>query len=138
MTHAKLKLLCAGLVLMAAVGYLAVAGVKKGWVYYLEVDQLTSDAAYRSQRVRLMGRVADEGVQIRPARLTARFDLRGAEKRVPVDYRGVVPDNFEPGRDVVVEGKLGDDGVFHADVLMTKCASKYESAEHAERVEALE
>jgi cytochrome c-type biogenesis protein CcmE len=44
---------------------------------------------------------------------------------------------FGPGKNVVVEGRRDPAGVFQADVLMTKCASKYEpgsphKAEHAE------
>jgi cytochrome c-type biogenesis protein CcmE len=32
---------------------------------------------------------------------------------------------------VVIEGSMREDGVFGADVLMTKCGSKYEAAERA-------
>jgi cytochrome c-type biogenesis protein CcmE len=43
-----------------------------------------------------------------------------------VRYRGPVPDLFGAGRQVVVEGTMSD-GVLEADVLLTKCASKYEA-----------
>jgi cytochrome c-type biogenesis protein CcmE len=49
---------------------------------------------------------------------------------MPVSYRGTVPDLFKAGADVVVEGKLNAAGTFEADVLLTKCASKYD-AKHA-------
>jgi cytochrome c-type biogenesis protein CcmE len=46
--------------------------------------------------------------------------------RVPVVYRGSVPDLFRTGRDISVTGKL-QNGVFVAehDSLVTKCPSKY-------------
>lgn len=49
--------------------------------------------------------------------------------RVPVDYRGSVPDLFKVGRHVVVEGTLRN-GVFVAKPgsLVTKCPSKYAPA----------
>ena len=49
--------------------------------------------------------------------------------RVPVDYRGSVPDLFKVGRHVVVEGTLRH-GVFVAKPgsLVTKCPSKYAPA----------
>ena len=49
--------------------------------------------------------------------------------RVPVAYRGSVPDLFKVGRHVVVEGTLHD-GVFVAKPgsLVTKCPSKYAPA----------
>jgi cytochrome c-type biogenesis protein CcmE len=54
-------------------------------------------------------------------------DIGSAEAaRVPVVYRGSVPDLFKTGRDIVVEGKLRN-GVFVAKPgsLITKCPSKY-------------
>ena len=59
-----------------------------------------------------------------------RFEVRdikgGKTERVPVLYTGSVPDMFDTGRDIVVEGRL-QNGVFVAerDSLITKCPSKY-------------
>ena len=123
----RTKLITAGVILAAAVGYLAMAGAKSGWVYYLEVDHFLEDNQYHAQRVRLHGKVAADHLQISAAALSANFDLLGKSKSVAVRYQGVIPEMFEPGRDVVVEGRL-DPAIncFRADVLMTKCASKYE------------
>ncbi|MEZ6190464.1 MAG: cytochrome c maturation protein CcmE [Phycisphaerales bacterium] len=136
MTHVRIKMLVAGLVLLASVGYLAVAGVKSGWVYYMHVDDFVQDTSYQARRVRLFGLVSKENVDVQPAMLTASFDLHGEKVSLPVHYQGVVPDTFKPGGEVMVEGKLDDAGVFQADTLMTKCASKYQSEEHAKRLEA--
>jgi cytochrome c-type biogenesis protein CcmE len=48
------------------------------------------------------------------------------QARLPVQYKGVKPDMFQTGVDVIVEGRLGADGVFAASVLMTSCPSKYQ------------
>jgi cytochrome c-type biogenesis protein CcmE len=45
-----------------------------------------------------------------------------------VVYRGIAPDTFTDGVDVVVEGRMGQDGTFHATTLLAKCASRYENA----------
>ena len=45
-----------------------------------------------------------------------------------VVYRGIAPDTFTDGVDVVVEGRLGADGTFRATTLLAKCASRYENA----------
>ena len=44
-------------------------------------------------------------------------------------YVGLVPDTFtdENDIDVVVEGKMGRDGVFHATDVIAKCGSRYEA-----------
>ncbi|MBI1335943.1 MAG: cytochrome c maturation protein CcmE [Phycisphaera sp.] len=135
MEHMRAKLIVAALVLIGAVAYLAVAGAKKGWVYYLDVDQYLQQKSYQTQRVRLCGRVAVDDLHVERQAFRASFVLLGPTQRIGVDYKGVVPDLFTSDADVVLEGKLGNDGRFKADVLMTKCASKYQAEEHAKRLE---
>ena len=124
MTIIQKKLLVAGIALVGAVGYLAFAGMKSGWVYFMEVDQFLADQQYQTQRVRLHGKVSAQ--EFSTANLDASFVLLGNTQSLPVSYHGVIPDMFQKGREVVVEGKLDPSGTFKADVLMTKCASKYE------------
>ena len=130
MKSIRVKLAIAGVVLVAAFSYLAAAGMQKGWVYFVSVDQYLADPQYANQRVRLHGKVAAEGLTSNKAALNAPFKLTGqtatAGQSLTVNYRGAIPDLFAAGRDVVVEGKRDSAGVFQADVLMTKCASKYE------------
>jgi len=54
-------------------------------------------------------------------------DRDGGGAALPVAYSGVVPDPFREGREVIVTGRLGDDGTFRADKdsLITKCPSKF-------------
>ena len=44
---------------------------------------------------------------------------------VPVVYKGLKPDMFAPGRDVIIEGEFVN-GTLIARQLMTQCPSKYE------------
>jgi cytochrome c-type biogenesis protein CcmE len=127
-TH--LKLAIAGLIVAGAISYLAVAGASSGgWVYFMDVDRFVADAQAQHSRVRLHGKVVDDDhFAVNGGSLTARFTLAGKTNSVPVCYRGAIPDMFKAGGEVVVEGKRDSSGVFQADVLMTKCASKYEPA----------
>ena len=43
----------------------------------------------------------------------------------------MVPDTFKHGAEVVVTGRVRDDGTFDASELLAKCPSKYEAAEPA-------
>jgi|SRR5581483_6163576 len=124
MTTIQKKLLVAGIALVGAVSYLALAGMKSGWVYFMEVDQFVSDRQFQTQRVRLHGKVSEQNFSA--TNLQADFVMVGKSKSIPVSYHGVIPDMFQKGREVVVEGRLDSAGTFKADVLMTKCASKYE------------
>jgi cytochrome c-type biogenesis protein CcmE len=60
-------------------------------------------------------------------------DQDDASKTVQVLYRGVVPDTFQAGREIVVTGKM-EGGTFVAkrDTLLTKCPSKFESKKSPE------
>jgi cytochrome c-type biogenesis protein CcmE len=126
MTHMKLKLSAAGVIFAGALAYLGFAGMQAGMVYTLPVDQYVHDAKSQSQRVRLCGTVAEKDLEMNKARLWAKFVLKGDKESVPVYFKGVIPDMFKAGGEVVVEGKRAAGGVFEADVLMTKCASKYQ------------
>jgi cytochrome c-type biogenesis protein CcmE len=131
MTHFYFKLIAAGALVLPAVTYLGYAGMKDGVVqYHLKVDDYLNDSHYRTQRVRLAGNVAEQGLNIGTGRLGAKFLLEGQTRNVPVNYTGVVPDLFKAGCEVIVEGRLGPDGTFQSDLVLTKCASKYESAGH--------
>lgn len=129
MTHVRMKLIAAGVAIAIAVTFLAVAGIREGWVYYLSVDEFVAGDAYQDQRVRLHGTVAAEDLEVSSAMLMAGFDLLGEQQRLRVQYEGIIPDMFQADREVVVEGRLDETGVFRADTLLTKCASKYESGD---------
>ena len=127
MSHVRMKLIAAAVAIGIAVTFLAVAGIREGWVYYLPVDEFVAGEAYHDQRVRLHGLVAPEDLNVSSPMLVATFNLMGDEQHVRVEYEGVIPDMFQADREVVVEGRLDETGVFKADTLLTKCASKYEA-----------
>jgi cytochrome c-type biogenesis protein CcmE len=129
MRNARLKIIAAATLLTIGVTLLTIAGVRDGWVYFLPVDQFLESETYHTQRVRLHGVVGEENFQERRGMLTASFDLLGKNASIRVEYSGVIPEMFAPARDVVVEGRMNEAGLFEADTLMTKCASKYESGE---------
>src|SRR5690606_19121203 len=94
------------------------------------------------RRVRLGGKVADLPVQyVVEPEFELRFMIEDsvpegespAESvaRVPVVYRGVKPDMFAPGRDVILDGEYVH-GEFVASSLLTQCPSKYEPPHVAE------
>lgn len=120
------KLCVAGTVLTAALTYLVYAGIKLGSSYYLPVDVFLAERQYHSQQVQLHGTVGPDDLVPDRDGLSVRFELFGEKGNLPVAYSGAIPDLFKPGGEVVVKGRLGPDGVFRADRLLTKCASKYE------------
>lgn len=128
-----MKSLKVPLVLMvAAVGiaWLVWTGVSANDVYMSPIDEWDPDRA-RRERVRVVGWVEEGSVLEHENELVTDFTMRDADSshRQPMRFRGVLPDLFRDGQNVTAAGRLGEQGTFHADELMTKCPSKYEGAQ---------
>lgn len=126
MRPAAVKLLIGGTVILLATAYLGLSGAQTGWVYYVDVDQYLADSTVAGRRARVFGVVGEQDLELNRVGLSARFDLLGSARRLRVSYTGAVPELFQAGRQVVVEGRVDEGGTFRADVLLTKCSSKYE------------
>jgi cytochrome c-type biogenesis protein CcmE len=123
----RTKLIVGSILLIGALSYLAVAAVRSGWVYYVGVDELVTESGLQRGRVRVHGVVAALEPGVRDGSGETWFELRGRERCLRVRHRGQLPDTFAAGREAVVEGRLSTDGCFEADLVLTKCASKYEA-----------
>lgn len=134
MRRAKVGRLAIGIVLVgAALTYLVYAGTSDNLVYYYEIDELMA-AADTEDKIRISGDVVEGTVVRDDATRELRFAIQsstysggGDAYQVPVVYSGTVPDIFQDGIQVVVEGELGEDGTFHAETLLAKCPSKYQA-----------
>jgi cytochrome c-type biogenesis protein CcmE len=93
-------------------------------VTFVTIDNLIDD--YENERVRLGGRIQDGSIQISKSNLLdVHFMLDQGDESVKVHYSKTRPDLFKNGVEVIVEG-VYTGGIFKADMLQTKCASRYE------------
>ena len=93
-------------------------------VKFLSVQQLFAEE--QAERIRLGGLVADESIKLDENNyMSCNFDLQEGELILPIHFVGVRPDLFKNGAEVIVEG-LYLNGIFEADILQTKCASRFE------------
>lgn len=123
---ASLKWLGLGVVVAACVGYLVVSATSSTAEYYQTIPEMRSHAS--SGDVRVLGTVQDD-VSRTDGGLHLRFTAAEEGQTMPVEYRGTVPDIFRPGIQVVVDGRMGSDGVFHARTLEAKCPSRFSSTQ---------
>jgi cytochrome c-type biogenesis protein CcmE len=115
-------------VIVSAVGYLIFTAVQTSAVYYLTVGELlAAGPAVRDQPVRVAGNVVTGSIRREPTSMVVHFEAEDPSGRIPVTYRGVLPDIFGDGVEVVVEGRYQGDGVFTAATLLAKCPSKFET-----------
>lgn len=125
MNVTRVKFLIAGVLLVGAVVFLVSAGLGAGKAYYMDVDEFLADKEYRDKRVRLQGTVAEEDLVTDADTATTTFQLLGKEGSLTVSYKGIPPDLFKAGGQVIVGGRMGDEDVFEATELITQCPSKY-------------
>src|SRR3970040_512746 len=126
--NAIVKLVVGIVVIGGGIGYFTYQAMQSSGAYYHSVDEFfPAGAGSQEHSFRLAGRVQPGSVVRDMEKLTLRFTLAGAQAQLPVEYKGVTPDNFTEDREVVVEGRLGAVGVFQADTLMTRCESKYQA-----------
>lgn len=132
------KFLVGGAIVAGLVGYLMVTGMQESMVYYHTPTELlakySADASYADVGVKVGGRVVPETVDFDQRSLDLVFmlvDIENPETSFPVHYQGPLPDTFQEGGDVVVEGKYSADGGFEATTLLTKCGSRYEAGAEA-------
>jgi len=130
------RFVAAAVVILGAVGYLMVTGMKDSMQYYFTPDELAAriaaDPSARELGAKVGGRVLPGSVRYDQRTLDLSFtivDIQSGRTRYPVHYQGPLPDTFEEGRDVVVDGQLSSGGVFEASKVLTKCGSRYEAAE---------
>jgi cytochrome c-type biogenesis protein CcmE len=131
--NAATKFLVGATVIVAAVGFLIAEGVKETGVYFLTPTELAAktaaDPTFYNVGLKMGAKVVPGS--IRRDRASREIDFRVSDGRheYPVRYNGLVPDTFTDANDieVVVEGRLGHDGVFHATDVLAKCGSRYEA-----------
>jgi cytochrome c-type biogenesis protein CcmE len=138
----KPRFLIGGALIVAAIAYLIIVGIRSTSEYYLTVDEAAArQGELVDQPVRIAGRVRPGTISWEPASLTLKFAMvalppaEGATVQQvsarPVEEIKVVcrgqpkPDMFAEGRDVIVEGRLTARNFVSADQVMTSCPSKY-------------
>jgi len=121
-------------VIVAAIAYLLLSGTTASTVYFLtvpEVQQQLAALQQASRPIRVAGPVTADPIHWEARHLSLAFRIGEGEARLPVQYKGVKPDMFQTGVTVIVEGRIGQDGVLMASTLMTSCPSKYQDEKKA-------
>ena len=125
-TKSVVKVLVGIIVIGGGLGYFMYQAMQSSWSYYYSVDDFAADNnAVQNHSLRLAGVVKQGSIAHEVGETNLSFVLAGSSSEIPVQYQGSVPDNFVEKGEVVVEGRLNTSGVFQADMLMTKCESKY-------------
>ena len=97
---------------------------KKAMARFVSVESLVNNEILT--RTKLGGIVKEGSIEISKSnQLDCFFVLKEGSAELAVNYSKTRPDLFKDGAEVIVTGEYRD-GIFVADELQTKCASRYE------------
>ncbi|MFC1553785.1 cytochrome c maturation protein CcmE [candidate division KSB1 bacterium] len=132
MRKKNLKVVFGVTIIISAIIYLGVTGIQQDFSYYLNADEFIAkvnemdEQAYQ-QKFRVRGQVVEGSID----RVTRPMEFKITHNNItiPVQFVGSspVPDTFKDLSHAVVDGKYTPEGLFLADKIQAKCASKYEA-----------
>ena len=127
----KIKFGALTLVIVAALGWLAMDGINASATYYVTIAELEDMEQAAAKRIRVGGDVVPNSI-VRNSN-SVEFTIEQAEEGVAARTLSVVytgqdplPDTFRDRAQALCDGKMRPDGVFEAQKIQAKCASKYE------------
>ena len=148
------KFVIGGFLILGAVVFLIWSSTAATSEYFLTIDELTAKGPEVVDRnLRVSGAVIGDTIKYDAQTLTLTFEVAHvpgdqaviedeggladalhqavidpSRSRMKIVYVGPMPDLLRHEAQAIVTGKLGGDGVFHADELLLKCPTKYEEA----------
>lgn len=133
--HRRLWWVLAGLVLVGIAVTLVLRALNANVMFFYSPTQVLAGEAPQSAAFRLGGLVEAGSLQRSPDGLLVKFIVTDEVQRVPVHYRGLLPDLFREGKGVVVSGKLQAGGGFEAREVLAKHDENYMPPEAAHALE---
>ena len=117
------------IVVLSGLTALVVRGVTDTSQRVVTVHELLSQSVKRSS-IRLGARVTEDAIDYRTSpdfflRFNVRDITQPGDGAVAVEYRQMMPNTLQAGRDVILEGDF-DGKTFYANSLLTQFPSKYE------------
>jgi cytochrome c-type biogenesis protein CcmE len=127
MKRKQLKFAVGSVVIVLTLSYLAYSGYQESKTYYQTVPELYAmkDNAY-DKRLQVSGDVIPGSIK-RDGKIVT-FVIGAEPQTLQVKYVGKdpLPDTLIDRATAMATGRMGRDGVFVADTMLAKCASKYE------------
>jgi len=127
----RIALIVGGLASLAIAAVLTLNALDSNIALYVTPSEVAAGKSPQGKAFRIGGLVKEGSVKRQD--MTVRFIMTDTAKEIPVAYTGILPDLFRDGKGAVVQGRLGDDGVFTATEVLAKHDENYmpPEAKHA-------
>ena len=124
-----------GVVVMALATMLVLKAFRSNLVFFFTPTQVANGEVPKGRSFRIGGMV-EQGSLVREGDgLTVHFVVTDTVKRVPVTFKGILPDLFKEGKGAVAQGQLDEDGTFRAAEVLAKHDENYMPPEAAAALE---
>lgn len=130
--HRRLAMLGAGMAVLGVAVALILIAVGDSLVFFYSPTDLRAQNLTPDRLVRVGGLVEEGSVARSDDGATVTFRVTDMQQTVPVTFTGLLPDLFREGQGVVVQGRLGTDGVFRAVEVLAKHDENYMPKEVAD------
>ncbi|MFZ5510968.1 MAG: cytochrome c maturation protein CcmE [Pseudomonadota bacterium] len=133
--HKRAALIVGGLAALSLAAGFVLNAFQKNLVFFFTPSQVAAGEAPRDTAFRIGGLVEEGSVQRQRDGVTVAFAVTDTAQKIPVVYRGILPDLFREGKGVVAQGRLQADGHFVASEVLAKHDENYMPPEAAHAVE---
>ncbi|HJV83437.1 cytochrome c maturation protein CcmE [Noviherbaspirillum sp.] len=123
--HKRLVLVAAGLATLGLAAWLVLSAFKQNMVFFFTPTQVFSGEAPKGRSFRIGGMVENGSLMRQPDGVTVTFVVTDTAQKLPVTYKGILPDLFKEGKGVVAQGKLDNQGKFVAEEVLAKHDENY-------------
>ncbi len=120
----RLTMIGGSLAVLALAAGLVLNALRDSIVFFSTPSMAAEKHIPPGTRFRLGGLVENGSLQ-RGDNLAVSFTVSDGSARLPVTYKGILPDLFREGQGVVAEGALDQAGVFRADTVLAKHDETY-------------
>jgi len=125
----RLTIIGGSLAVLALAAGLVLNALRDSIVFFFTPTMVAEKHVPPGKRFRLGGLVQPGSLQRGD---TVTFEIVDGDAKLPVTYKGSLPDLFREGQGVVAEGSLDSGGVFKADTVLAKHDEKYMPREVAD------
>lgn len=120
----RMTIIGGSLAVLALAAALVLNALRDSIVFFSTPTMVAEKHVAPGKRFRLGGLVRPGSLQ-RGDNLAVRFEVADGNAKLPVAYKGILPDLFREGQGVVAEGVLDANGVFKADTVLAKHDETY-------------
>ena len=127
----RLAVIVGGVASLSVATALLLNALNSNVAFFFTPTQVFAGEAPTERPFRVGGLVKEGSIQRR--QMTVSFVITDSARDVPVRYTGILPDLFREGKGAVAQGRLDEQGRFHASEVLAKHDENYmpPEAQHA-------